>query len=375
MSRVHFSLEYTAGRIIIADLGSSTGTFLNGVRIDQPTEADTGDEVMAGGTRMFLSMVGRLESDTLAPSKNSILGELNILVGTWMGSYFLKRVIGVGKTGLVFEAFDESRERPAAVKVFSQRYISSGERRKQFIQGARAFCKIKDPHVIRLYQAGRNQASYFYAAMELVHGESLDSLIERVGIEGMLDWKEVWRCAYQISSALTTTYSHNVVHRNLVPRNIIRRSEDEKYLLGDFSLATPIDPRLQSWQGKEFVAELHYLPPERVQDKHDELKEDGAGIPFGGVTDIRSDIFGLGATCYAMLTGKPPATGVGVSDVLSSIRVETPALPTNSHYAVNEQFQSLVMKMIAKSPEDRFQTPQSVLKELGRVGRINGLEL
>ncbi|MEM9413104.1 MAG: FHA domain-containing protein, partial [Planctomycetota bacterium] len=65
ISRVHFSVEYNSGRILVADLGSSTGTYLNGVRIDRTTEADTGDEIMAGGTRMFLSVVGRVESDTL----------------------------------------------------------------------------------------------------------------------------------------------------------------------------------------------------------------------------------------------------------------------------------------------------------------------
>ncbi|MEM9411978.1 MAG: serine/threonine-protein kinase, partial [Planctomycetota bacterium] len=308
------------------------------------------------------------------PSKNSILGELSVLVGTWMGSYFLRRVIGVGKTGVVFEAYDEAHERPAAVKVFSQRYISDGERRNRFIQGTRAFCRIRDPHLIQLYQAGKNQASFYFAAMELVQGESLDNLIERIGINGMLEWKEVWRCAYQISTALVTTYRHNVVHRNLVPRNIIRRSEDERYLLGDFSLASPIDPNLQSWTGKDFIGELHYLPPERVPDAQQAINAEEAGLPFGGITDIRSDIFGLGATCYAMLSGKPPASGVAVSDVLTSIRGESPALPTDAQLGVNEQFESIIMKMIAKNPEKRYQTPAVLVKELARIGRLNGLE-
>ena len=122
MSRVHFSLEYDGNRICISDLGSSTGTYLNGMRIEASTEADTGDEILAGGTRMFLSLVGHLESDTMAPSKNSILGELNGLIGTWVDSYFLRRIIGIGKTGLVFEAFDETKNRPAAVKVLSKKF-------------------------------------------------------------------------------------------------------------------------------------------------------------------------------------------------------------------------------------------------------------
>lgn len=374
ISRVHFSVEYNNGRILVTDLGSSTGTYVNGLRIRETTEIDTGDEINVGGSKIFVSLVGRIESDTMEPSRNSILYELNSLIGSWMGPYFLKRILGVGKTGLVFEAFDEARGRAAAVKVFSQRYTSDNERRKSFVQGAKAFCKIQHPHLIRLFQAGRNSDSYFYSAMELVEGESLDSLISRTGIEGMLDWKEVWKCAYQISYALQTTFENNVLHRNLIPRNIIRRFKDENYMLGDFALATPIDPGLKNWRGKEYISDLYYLPPERLQNTREQFGDDIEKLNFGGTMDIRSDIFGLGATCYAMLTGKPPADGADVLDIITSIRRETPPLPTQSHMSVNDQFQSVVMRMIAKNPNDRFQNPQQLLKELSRIAKLNALK-
>ena len=154
MSRVHFSLEYSDGRIKIVDLGSSTGTLLNGSLIKESTEVDSGDEIVAGGTKMFVSVVGHLDSETLSPSGNSIVDELHRLIGTWMDCYFLRRIIGIGKTGLVFEAYDEKKDRTAAVKVFSKRLTSNSKYRDQFIRGFKAFGKIQDPHLVRLYHAG-----------------------------------------------------------------------------------------------------------------------------------------------------------------------------------------------------------------------------
>ena len=141
-------------------------------------------------------------------------------------------------------------------------------------------------------------------------------------------------------------------------------------MLGDFSLATPIDTKTQNFHGKEFIHSLYYLPPERLRNANNRQAE----AQRKEHTDIRSDIFGLGATCYAMLTGKPPADGVDVPDIIENIRFELPPPPSNVHLAVNEQFQSIVMKMIAKNPNDRFQEPQSLVRELVRVARINGLK-
>ena len=374
LSRVHFSVEYLDGRIMISDLGSLSGTFLNGLRIDGTIEADSGDEIAAGDSRLFLSLVGRIDADTVEPSRNSILVELNGLVGTMIGGYLLQRIIGVGRSGLVFEAYDPVLRRQLAVKVFSLGHSRSNEYRERFIQGTKTFSKIQDPHLIRLYKAGKSSSAYYYVAMELVVGESLDSMIGRVGIEGMLDWKEAWKCAYHISSALMTTYGHNVIHCNLVPRNIIRRFSDEQFMLGDFILASPAGPSLRGLHAHNIMGELHYLPPERINDAADNLREHQSQFPELS-TDIRSDIFGLGATCYAMLTGKPPASGANMNDVIDSIRKEQPPLPTHSHLSVNDQFQSVVMKMIAKNPNERYQTPQQLLRELGRIGRLTGMSM
>jgi len=359
MSRKHFSATSNDGKFLIEDLGSTTGTFVNGYRISKPTELHGSDELIAGNTKFNVSIIGGSDAETVLPPKTRIWAELSGLSGTNMGDYVLEKIIGSGQAGLVYEAYNEQKKRRAAVKVFSQAYTEDGEQRERFTRGMQAFCKIRHPHFIRLYKAGKS-ANLCYTAMELIEGENLSSIIGRLGIQGMLDWKEVWRCARHVGSALVAAYDHEVIHRNLVPCNIIRRTDDKAYLVGDFTLAKPIGPTGHDvTQANQVLGDVLYLPPERIDN--------------AATTDTRSDIYGLGATCYALLTGKPPAGGNGLSEVMHSVRKVVPEPPSTFQMGVNDHFQSAVMKMIAKDPGQRFQTPHELLNELDRLGKLNGL--
>lgn len=359
MSRCHFSIVSRGNKIVIDDLSSSTGTFLNGQRISEAEELRSSDEVIAGNTKFSVSIKGGSDEDTLLPAKTKIWAELSRLKGTELGGFELREIIGAGKSGLVFDATETKKNRRAAVKVFSGEYTRDGEHRERFVRGMQAFCKIKHPNFIRLHQAGKS-SNFCYAAMEFIDGESLSALINRAGIGGKLDWKEVWRCARHVSGALLAAWDHEIIHRNLVPSNILRRTEDKAYLLGDFTLAKPLESSGHDvTQADQILGDIQYLPPERVSD--------------AATTDTRSDIYGLGAVCYALLTGRPPSIGNSLTELLESIRSEVPPLPSTLQMGVNDHFESAVMKMIAKRPEDRFQSPHAVIKELDRIGNLNGL--
>jgi len=359
MSREHFVLENKAGRIVIEDAQSSTGTFVNGQRISMPQQLHTGAQIVAGNTRLSLSISGGSDADTMGASARCDHSELRCLSGEDFGGYELGKIIGEGKSGIVYQAYNAKKDRKAAVKVFSAEYTKDGEHRERFVRGMQAFCNVKSPHLIRLYQAGKS-SSYCYAVMKLINGENLASLIDRIGIDGMLDWKEVWKCAMHVGTALVAAYEHEVTHRNLVPSNIIRRTRNRSYFLGDFTLAKPVDPLVPGvTKVDDILGDIFYLPPERIQD--------------ATTTDTRSDIYGLGATCYALLTGKPPAHGSSLMEIMTSIRGEVPKLPSSIQMSVNDHFQAAVMKMINKHPDDRYQTPHEMLKELERIGKLNGL--
>ena len=116
----------------------------------------------------------------------------------------------------------------------------------------------------------------------------------------------------------------------------------------------------QVTQPGQILGDVPYLAPERT-------KADAE-------IDTRSDLYGLGATCYALLTGKPPISGDTLIEMIGNARDETPEKPKKYQLAVDDLFQDVVMKLLSKDPDQRFPNPSSMLKELLRNGKFNNLD-
>ncbi len=362
VSRVHFQLKIADQTVLIADQGSSSGTLVDGKNVDS-VEIPIGTVIQIGDSRLRLDSDGSPDK-TVVPAGRTPLAEVKPLfqlIGTELGPYKLTEIIGKGKSGMVFKAFDAEKNRDAAVKVLTPQFTANDEQRQRFVRAMKTMLPIKDPRIVRLYNAGIN-GPYCWSAMEYIEGENLAQLIERIGIDGMLDWKKVWRVAVDIAVALKTGFENSVVHRNVTPTNIIRRSSDEMCLLGDFMFAKALQGTLaqQVTQPGEILGDLAYLAPERTR--------------ADAVLDTRSDIYGLGATCYALLTGRPPAAGSAMTEIIHNVREVIPPPPKSFQLSVDELFQGVVMKMLAKDPGGRFETPDQLIKELLRVGKFKNLD-
>jgi serine/threonine protein kinase len=361
VSRIHFLIGAKGNELKVVDQGSSSGTFVDGKKIDE-RNLDVGNVIQAGDTRLRIERNGSPEK-TVAPSARPPVVEtkpLFQLIGTELGPYKLNEIIGKGKSGMVFKAFDADKDRHAAVKVLTPQFTANDEQRQRFVRAMKTMLPIRDDRIVRLYGAGKT-GPYCWSAMELIAGENLAQLIQRTGIEGMLDWKKVWRVAVDVGLALQKGYEHKVVHRNVTPTNIIRRSSDEMCLLGDFMFAKALEGTLaqQVTQPGEILGDLPYLAPERTRAD--------ANI------DTRSDLYGLGATCYALLTGRAPAAGSSMTEIIQNVRDQNPEPPKNFQLSVDDLFQGVVMRMLAKDPNDRFETPGHLVKELLRIGKFKNL--
>lgn len=358
VSRVHFELATNDESAFLTDKGSSSGTYVNGSKVDA-MEVKSGSQIQVGDTVMRLESEISGGNTTMAAAPPAAM-PLPKLVGQKLGSYQLSEIIGVGSSGMIFKGIDEENDRVAAVKVLSPQFTSTDEERMRFVRAMKTMLPVKDQHIINLYNAGKT-GPYCWAAMEYIDGENLAELIERTGIEGMLDWTKVWRVAFDIAQALKTGYEHQIIHRNVTPKNILRRRSDEACLLGDFMLAKALQGTLaqQVTQPGQILGEIPYLAPERTRADAE--------------VDTRSDIYGLGATCYALLTGHAPATGDSMPEIIKNVRETVPEKPKVYQLAVNEIFQDVVMKMIAKDPAQRYQSPAELLKELMRIGKFNNL--
>jgi serine/threonine protein kinase len=359
VSRVHFELNVSDAGLFVTDKGSSSGTYINGSKVET-MEIKSGAQIQVGDTVMRLESEIETGQTTMAAPVPTAALPLPKLVGQKLGKFTLNEIIGVGNSGMIFKASEEGSDRVAAVKVLSPQFTSTDEERQRFVRAMKTMLPIKDDHIVNLYNAGKT-GPYCWAAMEHVDGENLAELIERIGIEGMLDWTKVWRVAVDIAMALKTGFEHQVIHRNVTPRNILRRKSDEACLLGDFMLAKALQGTLaqQVTQPGQILGEISYLAPERTRADAE--------------VDTRSDMYGLGATCYALLTGRAPAGGDSMPEIIKNVREIEPEKPKTFQLAVNEMFQDVVMKMIAKDPAQRYQTPLELLKELLRIGKFNNL--
>jgi serine/threonine-protein kinase len=117
----------------------------------------------------------------------------------------------------------------------------------------------------------------------------------------------------------------------------------------------------QVTQPGQIIGDVPYMSPERTRG------------PEG--VDHRSDIYGLGATLYALLTGQAPFESTSLPDLIRMVRQDEPPKPKEYQLSINERFQDVVMQMLAKRPEDRFETPADLLSELDRIGTFDNLDV
>ncbi|MBX3419696.1 MAG: protein kinase [Pirellulaceae bacterium] len=359
-SRVHFELSCQDAALTLRDLGSSSGTLVENSPV-QVAQIPVGSKINIGDTILAIFNQDDGESTHFVGENSGGEKSLEEMVGSKIVNYRLDEILGRGASGVVFRAFDEEKQRVAALKVLSPRHSRLPQQRERFVRAMKTMIPIRSENIVRIYNAGIT-GPYLWTAMEYVEGENLAQLIDRIGIEGMLDWRKVWKVAKDIGNALDTAHRHNIVHRNVTPTNILRRSSDERCLLGDLMLAKALEGELavEITQPGQLIGEIEYLAPERTM--------------ADGEIDIRSDLYGLGATCYALLTGHSPAEGKNLTETLQRIRRDTPRPPREYQLAVNELFQDLiVMRLLAKNPADRLQNPAELLEELDRIGRYNSL--
>jgi serine/threonine protein kinase len=139
------------------------------------------------------------------------------------------------------------------------------------------------------------------------------------------------------------------------------RAEDKTVKLGDLMLAKALEGTLAEQVTKpgEVVGDLNYMSPERTK---------GGGEPVDG----RSDLFSLGATCYALLTGKPPFAGKTLVETVTRIRTAEPVAPQTFQMGIPSSFEGAILKLLAKRPNDRYPSASELVKDLERIGRLSG---
>ena len=360
-SRKHFQLQVAEGKVLLKDLNSSSGTHVNGTPASD-TRVGPGDTIQIGQTQMRVEGPGMSDVTVAAEANPEAAGAAGAtaLVGQKIHNYEITKVLSQGSTSVVLQGRDTEQNRDVAVKVLLPELATDEEEMQRFIRAMKTMHPIRHPNIIRIYNAGKTN-EHVWVAMEYVDGESVAEMIERIGTVGMLDWRDAFRVCIHIARALNEAFEHKIIHRNITPENILVRAEDKVAKLGDMMLAKALEGTKveQITQPGQLIGPIPFMPPERTLGSSD--------------VDCRADIYSLGATVYALLTGRPPVEGGNLPELVMKIRDEEPQRPKDFQLSIDDMFEGVVLRMLAKRPEDRYQEPSDLVIELERIAKFQNL--
>jgi eukaryotic-like serine/threonine-protein kinase len=291
------------------------------------------------------------------------------MIARTLAHYQITGKLGEGGMGVVYKARDMHLDRFVAVKVLQAEKVADPERKRRFVQEAKAASALNHPNIIHVYDIDQADGTD-YIAMEYVDGTTLD---QRIGHRGMRV-NEVLKYSVQIADALTKAHSAGIIHRDLKPTNIMV-NEDGVVKVLDFGLAklaelVPGNESASSYataEGKpitekgSIVGTVSYMSPEQAEGKK---------------VDARSDIFSFGAVLYEMATGRRAFHGDSSVSTLAAILNKDPKPASEIAPAVPRDLDKIINRCLRKDPERRFQNMADVkvaLVELKEESESGGL--
>lgn len=280
------------------------------------------------------------------------------MIGRTVGHYRIKSKLGAGGMGEVFLASDTRLERKAAIKFLPTEMAADPERRKRFLNEARAASALNHPHVCTVYEVGETDDGLPFIAMEFVEGQPLDALVK----QGPLEVSRVVEIAVQVADALDAAHAGRIIHRDIKPGNI---SLNERGLVKvlDFGLAKRlplgsdqeiVTQDFQQTQQGLVIGTPSYMSPEQA---------------LGKELDHRTDIFSMGVVLYELTTGQRPFRGANFAEILNKIVNEQPPAIARLNYNVPLELEQITLKCLQKSADRRYQSARELLVDLRNLAR------
>ena len=261
-----------------------------------------------------------------------------------LGTYEVTEVIGQGGMGIVLKAFDPALHRVVAVKVLAPYLAHNPQARKRFVREAQAIAAVSHDHVITIHAIDES-AEQPKIVMQYVAGRSLQ---QKIDAEGSLELKEILRIGMQTASGLAAAHAQGLVHRDVKPSNILLENGIQRVKLTDFGLARAVDDASLTQSGA-IAGTPQYMAPEQAN---------------GDAVDYRADLFSLGSVLYAMCVGHSPFRASTTMGVLKRVCHDPPRRIQELNADIPDWLCAIVMKLLAKKPEERFQSAKAVAELL-----------
>ncbi|HEX5191026.1 MAG TPA: serine/threonine-protein kinase [Streptosporangiaceae bacterium] len=287
--------------------------------------------------------------------------------GDKVAGYLLEEQIGQGGMAVVYRAYDERLDRRVALKVLAPSLAADNAFRTRFIRESRAAATVEHPNIIPVYDAG-DAGGCLFISMRYVQGGDVRALLA----DGKgLPPARAWNIINQVASALDMAHSHNLVHRDVKPANMlidasakeVQRDVNtsgpvtEHIYLSDFGISKQTVASHLTSTG-QFVGTLDYIAPEQIE---------------GQSIDGRADQYSLACAAFELLCGAPPFTGPNVFALINSHLSEQPPPATKLRPALPPDADRVLAKAMDKTPARRYATCAQFASDLGRaLGLVPG---
>ncbi|NND98626.1 MAG: serine/threonine protein kinase [Pirellulaceae bacterium] len=280
-----------------------------------------------------------------------------VLLGKRLNHFFLDELIGGGGMGAVFRAHDEQLDREVAIKVIPFAG-DDPDLQRRFRNEAQSAAKLDHPRIARVFDVG-NQDDWYYIVFEYIRGTNIRDLVSSTDVL-RIDDAVFYTC--QVAEALQHASDRGIVHRDVKPSNVLI-GDDRDVKLVDMGLARSEKMEMSQEDmtaSGVTLGTFDYISPEQARDPR--------------AADLRSDIYSLGCTLYYMLTGQPPYPGGTMLQKLLSHGNSPPPDARLLRSDVSYELAAVIQKMLAKDPDQRYQTANQLIAELKEIAFREGLD-
>jgi serine/threonine protein kinase len=273
------------------------------------------------------------------------------LLGMQLDEYRLEAPLGKGGMGRVYRGRDVRLDRPVAVKVIEVSFRDDPDYIQRFQREAQSIARLDHPHVVSIYRYGEVDG-VLYIAMQYIEGANLDFVLESYQRDKeFIENTDALRIVREAASALDYIHAQGIIHRDVKPANIMLAKEDARAILTDFGLALQIEVGTRG----EIFGSPNYVAPEQAISSANAVAQ--------------SDLYSLGVIVYQMFTNQLPFKAKNPVDMAMMHMNRIPPLPRQLRPELSLDVETVILKMLEKRPQDRYQTGRTLYLALERACR------
>src|SRR5438874_2805106 len=288
-----------------------------------------------------------VEANTVAAARRSkkaaraaeMLGEL--------GDYELVEEVGRGGQGVVFRARQKSLNRTVALKVISLGQWASKAHLKRFRREAEAAASLDHPNIVPIYEVGEREGACYFS-MKFVEGGQLDEVVKRAP----MSIRQAAELIAKVARTVHYAHEHGILHRDIKPGNILLDTKGEP-LFTDFGLVRLVEAESTITRTREALGTPSYMAPEQAAGNNTQLT---------GATDV----YGLGAVFYQLLTGQPPFAGGTTYETIRLLLDTEPRQPCLLNPKIDRDLSTICLKCLEKDPKRRYSSALALAEDLER---------